>query len=125
MSYLYKPSMSTSPVPTDRLSTGTHSTPAVFVQVFAGPSAVPRPYNWFPRLGLSHRAVACVTSGTAWVQEWGGQRHEAHAGDVVWSAPGVKHWHGATSNEAMTHNAVQDTIDGTIVGWQEHVTDAL
>jgi hypothetical protein len=65
-----------------------------------------------------------ITSGTAWVQEWGGQRHEAHAGDVVWSAPGVKHWHGATSNEAMTHNAFQDTIDGTNVGLQEHATDA-
>jgi hypothetical protein len=38
-------------VPTDRLSTGTRSTPAISVQVFADPSAVPRPCNWFPRLG--------------------------------------------------------------------------
>ncbi len=65
-----------------------------------------------------------VTAGTGWVQEWGGPRREVQAGDVVWFAPGVKHWHGATSAEAMTHIAVQDTIEGINADWQEHVTDA-
>lgn len=65
-----------------------------------------------------------ITGGTGWVQEWEGPRQEVRAGDVVWFAPGVKHWHGATSTEALTHIAVQDTVDGSNAGWQEKVTDA-
>lgn len=65
-----------------------------------------------------------ITAGSGWVQEWGGERRSVRAGDVVWFAPGVKHWHGATSTEAMTHIAVQDTIDGSNAGWLEQVTDA-
>jgi 4-carboxymuconolactone decarboxylase len=57
------------------------------------------------------------------VQEWGGERREIREGDVVWFAPGVKHWHGAASTEAMTHIAVQDTVDGVNVDWQEQVSD--
>lgn len=65
-----------------------------------------------------------ITAGRGWVQEWGGQRREVSAGDVVWFPAGIKHWHGATSTEAMTHIAVQDTVDGSAVSWQEHVTDS-
>ncbi|MBV6759505.1 hypothetical protein [Rhodococcus opacus] len=36
---------------------------------------------------------------------------------------GVKHWHGATSTNQMTHIAVQETVDGTNVDWLEHVAD--
>ena len=57
------------------------------------------------------------------MQEWGGPRREIRAGDVVWFAPGVKHWHGATATEAMTHIAVQDTVDGATVDWLEQVSD--
>ncbi len=64
-----------------------------------------------------------VTAGSGWVQEWGGERHDITAGDVVWFAPGVKHWHGASSTEAMTHIAVQDTVDGSNADWLEQVTD--
>lgn len=64
-----------------------------------------------------------ITAGTGWVQEWGGPRREVRAGDVVWFAPGVKHWHGATATEAMTHIAVQDTVDGATVDWLEQVSD--
>jgi quercetin dioxygenase-like cupin family protein len=65
-----------------------------------------------------------ITHGHGWVQEWGGERRDIRAGDVVWFPAGTKHWHGATSAEAMTHIAVQDTIDGVNAGWLEHVTDA-
>ena len=65
-----------------------------------------------------------VTSGTGWVQEWGGQRQEIAAGDVIWTPPGVKHWHGATADTAMTHIAIQAFVDGRPVDWMEHVTDA-
>src|SRR5205823_14554945 len=29
-------------------------------------------------------------------------------GDVVWFAPGEKHWHGATPTPAKTHTAIQE-----------------
>jgi quercetin dioxygenase-like cupin family protein len=64
-----------------------------------------------------------VTSGSGWVQEWGGQRQDIAAGDVVWTEPGVKHWHGGTAHTAMTHIAIQGLVDGTPVDWMEHVTD--
>lgn len=64
-----------------------------------------------------------VTDGTGWVQEWGKKRVTFKEGDVVWIAPGVKHWHGATNYSAMTHTAVNYTVDGSNVEWMEHVTD--
>ena len=45
-------------------------------------------------------------------------------GDVVWFAPGEKHWHGATATTAMTHIAIQEKLDGKAVDWLEHVADA-
>jgi quercetin dioxygenase-like cupin family protein len=64
-----------------------------------------------------------VTAGTGWVQQWGGQRQDISVGDVIWTPPGVKHWHGATSDGAMTHIAIQSFVDGRPVDWMEHVTD--
>lgn len=64
-----------------------------------------------------------VTSGAGWVQEWGGQRQDIKAGDVIWTPPGVKHWHGGTSATAMTHIAIQSVVDGEVVDWLEHVAD--
>ena len=34
------------------------------------------------------------------------------AGDVVWIPRGVKHWHGATMNDSLTHVAIQESIEG-------------
>jgi 4-carboxymuconolactone decarboxylase len=65
-----------------------------------------------------------VTSGTGRVQQWGGPVREIHAGDVVWTPPGVKHWHGAAPTAAMTHTAIQESVDGRNVDWLEKVTDA-
>lgn len=45
-------------------------------------------------------------------------------GDVVWTPPGVKHFHGATPNSAMSHIAIQEEKDGKVVEWMEKVTDA-
>ena len=64
-----------------------------------------------------------VTSGTGWVQQWGGDKQQINPGDVIWTPPGVKHWHGATDREAMTHIAIQDTVDGRNVDWMEKVAD--
>jgi quercetin dioxygenase-like cupin family protein len=64
-----------------------------------------------------------VTAGLGWVQRWGGQIEEIRPGDVVWFAPGEKHWHGATAAKAMTHIAIQEQLDGKVVDWMEQVSD--
>jgi quercetin dioxygenase-like cupin family protein len=64
-----------------------------------------------------------VTSGFGWVQRWGGPIEEIRPGDVVWFAPGEKHWHGASATTAMTHIAVQEQLEGKVVDWMEQVSD--
>ena len=62
-----------------------------------------------------------VTSGAGRAQLWGGPIEEIHPGDVVWIAPGEKHWHGASATTAMTHIAIQERLNGSAVEWLEHV----
>jgi quercetin dioxygenase-like cupin family protein len=64
-----------------------------------------------------------ITAGLGWVQREGGPIEEVRPGDVVWFPPGLKHWHGATPTTAMTHTAVQETVDGRNVDWMEKVRD--
>ena len=61
-----------------------------------------------------------VTEGCGWVQREGGPVEKICAGDVVVTAPGEKHWHGATATSAMTHVAMSEGG----VEWLEPVTDA-
>jgi quercetin dioxygenase-like cupin family protein len=65
-----------------------------------------------------------VVSGLGRVQRWGGPVEEIRPGDVVWFAPGEKHWHGASPTAAMTHIAVQEALNGSAVEWLEQVSDA-
>lgn len=64
-----------------------------------------------------------VTAGVGRVQRWGGKVEEIRPGDVVWTPPGVKHWHGAAPTVAMTHIATQEAEDGKVVQWMEKVSD--
>ena len=64
-----------------------------------------------------------VTAGRGRVGRWGGQPEEIKAGDAVWFPAGLKHWHGAAPDEAMTHIAIQEELNGTTVQWLEAVTD--
>jgi len=64
-----------------------------------------------------------VTAGAGLIQQWGGPIQEMKQGDVVWIPPGVKHWHGATANESMTHIAIAENLDGKTVEWMENVSD--
>jgi quercetin dioxygenase-like cupin family protein len=64
-----------------------------------------------------------VTSGLGWAQRWGGAIEEIRSDDVVWFAPGEKHWHGATPTTAMTHIAIQEALNGKVVDWMEKVTN--
>lgn len=65
-----------------------------------------------------------VTAGCGRAQREGGPIEEIHPGDVVWFAPGEKHWHGAAPTTAMTHIAIQEQLDGKVVEWMEKVSDA-
>ena len=64
-----------------------------------------------------------VTAGSGLAQREGGPVEQIQPGDVVWFAPGEKHWHGATPTTAMTHIAIQEALDGKVVEWMEKVTD--
>jgi quercetin dioxygenase-like cupin family protein len=64
-----------------------------------------------------------VTSGVGWVQREGGPVEEIRPRDIVWFAPGEKHWHGATSTTAMTHIAIAEKLNGSPVDWMEKVTN--
>ena len=65
-----------------------------------------------------------VTAGSGRVQRGGGPIEDIRPGDVVWFAPGEKHWHGATRTTAMTHIAIAESLDGKVVDWMEQVSDA-
>jgi quercetin dioxygenase-like cupin family protein len=67
--------------------------------------------------------ILIVTAGAGRAQRWGGPIEEIHPGDVVWIAPGEKHWHGAAPTTAMTHIAIQEQLDGKMVEWMEKVSD--
>jgi quercetin dioxygenase-like cupin family protein len=64
-----------------------------------------------------------ITAGFGWVQREGGSIEEVRPGDVVWFAPGLRHWHGATPTTAMTHIAIAETLNGKNVDWMEKVGD--
>jgi quercetin dioxygenase-like cupin family protein len=67
--------------------------------------------------------ILIVTAGTGRVQRWGDPVDEIRVGDVVRIPAGQKHWHGASPNASMTHIAVSEHRDGTVVQWMEQVSD--
>lgn len=64
-----------------------------------------------------------VTAGCGWAQREGGPVEVIRPGDVIWFAPGERHWHGATTTTAMTHIAIQEALNGSPVTWMEKVSD--
>lgn len=64
-----------------------------------------------------------VVSGAGLVQREGGPIEPILPGDIVWFAPGEKHWHGAAPTTAMSHIAIAEALDGKVVDWLEHVSD--
>ena len=64
-----------------------------------------------------------VTAGSGWVQAWGQPVQEIGPGDVIWTPPGEKHWHGAKATTSLTHIAIQEALDGKVVDWMEKVGD--
>ena len=68
--------------------------------------------------------ILVVTAGLGRVQRAGGPVQEIRPGDVVWFAPGERHWHGAAPQTALSHIAIQEVQDGRAVDWAEPVDDA-
>lgn len=65
-----------------------------------------------------------ITAGVGRVQQWGDPIQAIKPGDVVWCPPGVKHWHGAAPDTAMTHIAVTGADEeNRNVEWLEKVSD--
>jgi len=62
-----------------------------------------------------------VLAGHGWVGSRDETCTDIRTGDVVWTAPGEDHWHGATENTTLTHLAV--TLGST--RWDEEVVDPL
>ena len=65
-----------------------------------------------------------ITAGFGRAQRERGPIEELRPGDVVWFAPGERHWHGASPTTAMTHLAVQEKMEGKTVVWLEQVSEA-
>lgn len=65
-----------------------------------------------------------VVSGIGWTQCEGGPKKEIRTGDVVSCPCGRRHWHGATSTDAMSHIAITEALDGSPVTWLEQVSYA-
>ena len=65
-----------------------------------------------------------VTDGVGLVQNEGGPVRTIRKGDTIWTAPGVKHWHGASPEAGMTHLAVSESVAGENVVWLEPVSEA-
>lgn len=68
--------------------------------------------------------ILYVTQGCGWVQEEGSPVTRICTGDTIHSAPGTRHWHGATDKEGMRHLAVTEMVAGKAVDWLEPVTAA-
>ena len=73
----------------------------------------------------SHPAgqMLIVTAGKGWVQREGQTRQEIRPGDVVWIPAGIKHWHGATDTNGMSHIAITYIQNGKNADWMELVTE--
>lgn len=67
--------------------------------------------------------VLVITEGDGFYQERGKPGRVVHKGDVIKSAPGVEHWHGATPTSSFAYWAVTPTQKGKTV-WLKPVTKA-
>ena len=67
-----------------------------------------------------------VVEGVALVQERGGEAVRLTPGQTAYTAPGVEHWHGATSDTFMVHLAIWEgpAGGGDETTWLEHISDA-
>jgi quercetin dioxygenase-like cupin family protein len=67
--------------------------------------------------------ILIVTEGVGYYQEEGSPIQEIKVGDVVNVLPGIRHWHGASKDNEVTHLAINLNTEKGTVDWQEPVSD--
>lgn len=67
--------------------------------------------------------ILLITDGLGYYQEEGQPVRLLRKGDVIQARPGVKHWHGASPRQAMTHIAISPNSDKGVVTWLQPVTE--
>ncbi len=79
--------------------------------------------NWH----IHHKGgqILLCTDGEGLYQEEGKKVQKLFPGDVVYIAPEVKHWHGASKDEWFTHVAIEIPAEGSSNEWLEPVTDDI
>lgn len=77
--------------------------------------------NWH----IHHKGgqILLCTDGEGYYQEWKKPARKLKPGDVVYIAPEVKHWHGASKNSWFTHLAVEVPVSDGKTEWLEEVSD--
>lgn len=73
--------------------------------------------NWHAHGGGQ---ILTIVAGGGFVGTDEGVTH-VEVGDVIWTPPGVRHWHGAAPDRYMMHTAV--SLAG--VNWYEAVADEI
>lgn len=68
--------------------------------------------------------ILMITDGTGYYQEKGKSIQIVHKGDVIKSAPGIAHWHGAAPNSPFTYIAVSTKGAINKTQWLQRVTEA-
>ena len=68
--------------------------------------------------------ILIITAGVGCVQTWAGPVEEVKPGDIIWFAPGEKHWHGASPKVGMAHIALVEAENGETTDWLEPVSDS-
>lgn len=76
--------------------------------------------NWHYHKGGQ---ILLITEGKGLYQEKGQPIRIIKKGDVLKSRPNVKHWHGATPTESMTHISIGTNTDIGGAIWLQPVTD--
>lgn len=66
--------------------------------------------------------ILIFTDGSGYVQEKGQPKYLVRKGDIVKSAPGVEHWHGAAAEIGATHIAITP-VNEAGTKWLEKVSD--
>jgi quercetin dioxygenase-like cupin family protein len=64
-----------------------------------------------------------VTEGVGRTQARGEPVHEMRPGDIIYTASGDEHWHGAAPDHFMTHISMTESVPEKPDEWGAHVTD--
>lgn len=67
--------------------------------------------------------ILLCTDGEGYYQEAGKEARKLHPGDVVYIAPNIKHWHGASKDSWFSHLAIEVPGKDTSNEWLEPVSD--